>query len=146
MCRLLPAWLSALRDRGVRVVALFVARDPVEVAASIEARNSWAPPLGELLWLRYTCDAEAATRGIARTAIAYDALLADPAGTLHAALAVSYTHLDVYKRQPRARPDRRQPQPRQAHRVPAADIAAVSYTHLDVYKRQVACRSCLPRA
>lgn len=86
MCRLLPAWLSALRDRGVRVVALFVARDPVEVAASIEARNSWAPPLGELLWLRYTCDAEAATRGIARTAIAYDALLADPAGTLHAAL------------------------------------------------------------
>ena len=87
MCRLLPAWLPALSGRGVRVVALFVARDPVEVAASIEARNGWASPLGKLLWLRHTCDAEAATRGIARTAIAYDALLADPARSLSAALA-----------------------------------------------------------
>ncbi len=87
MCRLLPAWLPALQGRGVRAVALFVARDPAEVAASVEARNGWAAPLGELLWLRYTCDAEAATRGIARTAISYEALLADPAGSLRAALA-----------------------------------------------------------
>ena len=87
MCRLLPVWLPALHGRGVRVVALFVARDPAEVAASVEARNGWASPLGELLWLRHACEAEAATRGIARTAIAYEALLADPAGSLHHALA-----------------------------------------------------------
>lgn len=86
MCRLLPAWLEALRARGIRAVALFVARDPAEVAASIEARNGWAPPLGELLWLRHVCDAEAATRGIPRTAISYAGLLADPAGSLRAAL------------------------------------------------------------
>ena len=86
MCRLLPAWLEALRARGIRAVALFVARDPAEVAASIEARNGWAPPLGELLWLRHVCDAEAATRGIQRTAISYAGLLADPAGSLRAAL------------------------------------------------------------
>lgn len=87
MCRLLPAWLEALRARGVRAVALFVARDPAEVAASIEARNGWAPPMGELLWLRHACDAEAATRGIPRAAISYAALLSDPAAALRAALA-----------------------------------------------------------
>ncbi len=86
MCRLLPAWLEALRARGIRAVALFVARDPAEVAASIEARNGWTPPLGELLWLRHVCDAEAATRGIPRTAISYAGLLADPAQSLRAAL------------------------------------------------------------
>ena len=41
--------------------------------------------------------------------------------------AVSYTHLDVYKRQLSGRADQHQRQL----------LAAVSYTHLDVYKRQV---------
>lgn len=87
MCRLLPVWLAALRARGVRAAALFVARDPAEVAASVQARNGWDTPLGELLWLRHACEAEAATRGVPRTAIAYDALLSDPAASLRAACA-----------------------------------------------------------
>ena len=56
--------------------------------------------------------------------------------------AVSYTHLDVYKRQglgtgqgvPRLNADK-------AHWLcrsrPDEGVGAVSYTHLDVYKRQV---------
>ena len=66
--------------------------------------------------------------------------------------AVSYTHLDVYKRQAQGsrafvggpaalRPGHgRAPQWRGPHRRPSprrAALAAVSYTHLDVYKRQI---------
>jgi hypothetical protein len=87
LCRLMPLWLTALRRHGVQPVALFVARDPAEVAASIQARNGWAPPLAELAWLRHMLEAEAASRGLPRTAIAYDALLADPFASLTAALA-----------------------------------------------------------
>ena len=57
--------------------------------------------------------------------------------------AVSYTHLDVYKRQPRGRP---RLAGRGCDRFPGSGCGrlprwpngpgAVSYTHLDVYKRQ----------
>lgn len=95
LCRLLPVWLEALRRRDVRAVALFVARDPTEIAASIRARNGWAPALGELLWLRHMIEAEAATRDLPRTAIAYESLLADPAASLAVALARVGTVLPV---------------------------------------------------
>src|SRR5690606_32528470 len=87
LCRLMPLWLAALRKRGVAPVALFVARDPAEVAASIHARNGWAPPASGIAWLRHMFEAEAASRGLPRTAIAYDALLADPTASLARALA-----------------------------------------------------------
>ena len=60
--------------------------------------------------------------------------------------AVSYTHLDVYKRQSWERlPDVASPTPATCHpgeestipRLPAWTYWPVSYTHLDVYKRQV---------
>ena len=47
--------------------------------------------------------------------------------------AVSYTHLDVYKRQ-----EYDQALPPDAGSLPRVSPEAVSYTHLDVYKRQVA--------
>lgn len=87
LCRLMPLWLAALRKAGVQPVVLFVARDPAEVAASIEARNGWAPALSGIAWLRHMLEAETASRDLPRTAIAYDALLADPATSLVAALA-----------------------------------------------------------
>ena len=87
MCRLMPLWLDVLRRCGVRPVVLFVARDPAEVAASIRARNGWAPTLSGIAWMRHVFEAEAASRDLPRTAIAYDTLLAEPAGTLVGALA-----------------------------------------------------------
>ena len=56
-------------------------------------------------------------------------------------VAVSYTHLDVYKRQPLYRPLLDLRARRQDYRPgrldhPAAHPDPVSYTHLDVYKRQ----------
>ena len=50
---------------------------------------------------------------------------------------VSYTHLDVYKRQVFEVPEAEVEWVR--HEVPRlmAGVAPVSYTHLDVYKRQI---------
>ena len=53
--------------------------------------------------------------------------------SLNGVVAVSYTHLDVYKRQPRANPLPLHTTPT----IPSGWNTAVSYTHLDVYKRQV---------
>src|SRR3546814_2606340 len=58
-----------LRKAGVQPVVLFVARDPAEVAASIEARNGWAPALSGIAWLRHMLEAETASRDLPRTAI-----------------------------------------------------------------------------
>ena len=65
------------------------------------------------------------------------------------AIPVSYTHLDVYKRQvpecrgeqaklvqPKRHVDERIPKRRVVFAVSGV-LTAVSYTHLDVYKRQV---------
>jgi len=78
ICRFLPLWTAATKQLGIRPVVLFVARRPSEVAASIEARNHWAPPIGELLWLRHMFEAEAASRMLQRATVVYDDLLADP--------------------------------------------------------------------
>ena len=53
--------------------------------------------------------------------------------------AVSYTHLDVYKRQAVCRSNGHFPLYRAGdlRKRTAQDRSAVSYTHLDVYKRQV---------
>ena len=55
--------------------------------------------------------------------------------------AVSYTHLDVYKRQALTGAQVKQLRSMAHHLNPAiiigkSDVNAVSYTHLDVYKRQ----------
>ena len=48
---------------------------------------------------------------------------------------VSYTHLDVYKRQPLRCFHRQVYSP--VHTPPGHFVTPVSYTHLDVYKRQM---------
>lgn len=86
ICRFLPLWIEATRQLRIRPVVLFVARRPSEVAASIRTRNHWAPPIGELLWLRHVLEAEAASRELQRATVVYDDLLADPVGTVSVVL------------------------------------------------------------
>jgi hypothetical protein len=86
LCRFLPLWIEAVRKRGTRPVVLFVLRPPGEVAASIAARNGWAPALSRMLWLRYLLEAESASRGVPRAVVTYESLLRDPADVLGAAL------------------------------------------------------------
>ncbi|MGN6237761.1 sulfotransferase family protein [Dyella sp.] len=86
ICRFLPLWIVATKRLGIRPVVLFVARQPSEVAASIEKRNQWATPIGELLWLRHVLEADQASRDLRRAAVTYNDLLSDPAGAVSAAL------------------------------------------------------------
>jgi hypothetical protein len=87
ICRLLPLWINVLCELRIKPVVLFAARNPSEVAASIEARNHWAAPVGEMLWLRHVLEAEAASRSLPRTAVIYDDLLSDPLSVVSSAMA-----------------------------------------------------------
>lgn len=86
MCRLLPIWIEALQDLGVEPVVLTVARNPLEVAASLTARNQMGQPIGLALWLRYFLEAEAASRKLRRVAILYDDFLSSPLTVISTAL------------------------------------------------------------
>ena len=87
LSRLLPMWRPVLAKMGVQAHAVFVARDPGEVAASLHARNGWPEGLSRLLWMQHVGDAEAATRDLPRTVLKYDAMLDAPVQALEAALA-----------------------------------------------------------
>ncbi len=86
LCRLLPLWLPVLKRMDVRPAALFVTRDPREVAASLRARNQWPEGLSRLLWIQHLLDAEAASRGLERVALSYGAMLDSPRTVLEEAL------------------------------------------------------------
>lgn len=72
-----------------RPVFVHVVRDPLEVAASLEARDGLGRDEALALWERYTRAAFAATRGWPRVIVDYADVIADPhaaAVRLHAAL------------------------------------------------------------
>ena len=87
LCRLLPLWFEVLEKTGIRPLIMFMIRDPGEVSASIAARNQWAPPIGEILWLRHVSEALGSSRKAPRSVVTYDALLADPVGVVLIALS-----------------------------------------------------------
>ena len=87
LCRFLPLWLNVLGEVGIRPVVLFIVREPAEVSASIEARNHWVPPLGEILWLRNVADAIVASVDVPREVILFDNLLAQPEEVTRGALS-----------------------------------------------------------
>lgn len=89
LCRFLPLWFEVLEKLNIRPVVVFVAREPGEVSASIEFRNHWRAPIGEMLWLRYMTEAEFASRGLPVTVVVFDDLLADPLATVNRALAAA---------------------------------------------------------
>jgi len=72
-----------------RPVFVHVVRDPIEVAASLEARDGLGRDEALALWERYTRAAFAATRGWPRVVVDYAGVVADPlaaSARLHAAL------------------------------------------------------------
>ena len=75
VCRLLDFWIDALADCGVEARIALPIRNPLEVAASLEARDAIDPSVGLLLWLRHVLDAEYASRGHPRAFVRFDALL-----------------------------------------------------------------------
>src|SRR6476661_6439102 len=75
--RLVPLWLAVLEDLGIDPAFVIPVRNPLEVAASLKARDSIPPARALLLWLRYSLESERATRGQSRVFVSYPRLLSD---------------------------------------------------------------------
>lgn len=75
MCRLLPFWKRALNDAGIRPMAVLIHRNPLDVAASLQARDGIDPQLGQLLWLQHALSAERDSRDLKRVFLSFDGLL-----------------------------------------------------------------------
>jgi hypothetical protein len=72
---LLPFWRQAL---GESRAAVFVHRDPLEVARSLELRNGFPTSFGVALWARYNRLVLEHGRGLAMLVVRYDDLVEDP--------------------------------------------------------------------
>jgi hypothetical protein len=82
VCKLTPFWFSVLSEASIVPRVVSIVRSPYEVAASLFKRNMIERPLGELMWLRYTLDAERDSRLASRVQLSYDQLLRFPSRTL----------------------------------------------------------------
>jgi hypothetical protein len=77
ICRFVPYTLSILADLGISPVAVLTARNPLEVALSLERRNNFDLSKSLMLWLRHVLDAEHQSRGLPRHILSYEDLLKD---------------------------------------------------------------------
>jgi hypothetical protein len=77
LARLLPLWLDLLDELGIEPVVIVAVRNPLEVAASLQRRDHFAPGKSMLLYLRHALDIELASRGRSRMFVRYDKLVDD---------------------------------------------------------------------
>jgi hypothetical protein len=84
MCRLAPLWLEVLGELGVVTTAAITLRSPLEVAASLAKAHSQLSDVQSNVfsWMQHVAESEVATRGLTRTMIEYDDLMADPEAAL----------------------------------------------------------------
>jgi len=82
LSRIFPIWPSILDNIGVTVNVVLALRHPLEVAQSIARRDKLELPHALGMWLRYTLDAEIATRSTLRIVSHYPDLLSDWRATL----------------------------------------------------------------
>ena len=77
ICRLVPFWVSVLKELNAQPNFIIVFRNPLEVAMSLKVRDELHPSKSLLLWLRHVLDAERDSRGYKRSFVSYDALMED---------------------------------------------------------------------
>ena len=75
LCRLMPLWAPLLAVEEVEPRYLLAIRHPLDVAASLAARDGIGMARGLLLWLGHLLDAERATRGKRRAIVHYEELI-----------------------------------------------------------------------
>ena len=80
--RLMAIYRPLLEEAGYRILPVLALRNPMEVAASLTKRDGFSTGKGLGIWLRYTLDAEAATRDMPRAVVGFEALMADWRGTM----------------------------------------------------------------
>lgn len=77
LCRLLPLWAELLAAHAVEPLYLLAVRHPLDVAASLTARNGIGTARGLTLWLGHLLDAERASRGKKRVIVHYEDLVGE---------------------------------------------------------------------
>lgn len=75
--RLLPVWLEAARAAGLDPSVIVACRNPLEVAASLQARDRMETGHGLQLWVSYMLEAEVNSRGLPRYLVEYEQILDD---------------------------------------------------------------------
>jgi len=66
LCRIFPVWSAALKAANYEPRIMIPLRSPVEVAASLSARDGFSQAHGLLIWLRNVLEAEVSSRGFPR--------------------------------------------------------------------------------
>ena len=82
LCLFARLWIEAAREAGQALGAVLVLRHPMEVAASLAARDGIGEGRALLLWLEYTLAAVAAAEGLPNAVIGYESLLGDWRGSV----------------------------------------------------------------
>ena len=77
ICRFIPVYRTVLSELGVRICPIIMIRNPLEVSASLSARDKMSNAYGLLLWLRHCLDVEKHTRDMGRVFVSYDRVVND---------------------------------------------------------------------
>jgi hypothetical protein len=77
ICRFIPIYTAVLSELGVRIHPIIMIRNPLEVSASLSARDNMSNTYGLLLWLRHCIDVEKRTRDMSRAFVSYDRVIND---------------------------------------------------------------------
>ena len=83
MCRFLPVWIEGLSSSDRNIVVILWVRHPLEVAASLQHRDSLSRAHALVLWLQHVLAAEHTTRSLVRCVVIYDDLLRDWRSVVH---------------------------------------------------------------
>lgn len=100
LCRLMPLWSALLAAESVTPRYVLALRHPLDVAASLTARDGIGTVRGLLLWLGHLLDAEHATRGAQRVVVHYEDLISKRgwrriADTIADGLGIDWPHVDA---------------------------------------------------
>jgi GT2 family glycosyltransferase len=79
ICRFISIYRAVFRELNVRIHPVIIIRNPLEVSASLSARDGMSNVYGMLLWLRHCLDAEKHTRDLSRVLVNYDSVVNDAA-------------------------------------------------------------------
>jgi len=74
-CLLLPLWKDVLAEFGIDLRVVFVVRNPLDVARSLEKRNGFTIDKGLGIWFNHTITALKAVEGLETVFLSYDRFL-----------------------------------------------------------------------
>jgi hypothetical protein len=76
-CLFMPLWREALDELGIRLVCVFVTRNPMDVACSLNRRDSVPPGKALGVWFNYNLAALRDTAGVPMAFVGYEQFLSN---------------------------------------------------------------------